>query len=493
MIGKYQNPDPILRLTVRPHPNELAEMIHIVLVSHHPSEQNINIHYQLFEVNRERIRVWLRHLKLYNSEYRHVEVNDDNINLYPNSDIPEVLQECVTIGDDDSNANYRDENGVQQSEILVQNGIQSEQQCQSSIILDDNGESIPLSDYYSEVCRQMNIPQNRYPRNTVAMIQGSEIAKDSDPKFFLQAFPTLFPFGCGHPQNYRNPKIPFDEYVRNQLNLFDQTFQQEHTFLYVCYCKILHTQIMKATTLQCHYNEPQVDFIPDISAETLQSEIENQGDKPRLNQIFRQINLIGRKIPFSQEFKLNNRNEMKSTILRYGSPTLWITITPSDKTNFLAWKFCSETDTIDFQELVDSIQDNKMRVNMCAANPCALAKFFNVIMLLVLENLFGWKNENNTGIFGRINSYYGLVEAQTRATLHIHLCIWLAGLGNPRELLQKMKENRHNFQNRLFKYLHEIIKIDTTGFTIDGHCFAQVNPGKRINAHHNSYFTNHWF
>ena len=67
-----------------------------------------------------------------------------------------------------------------------------------------------------------------------------------------------------------------------------------------------------------------------------------------------------------------------------------------------------------------------------AANLYAAAKFFHYIITALLEELFGMiaysrgvSVKRTNGIFGKVTSYIGTVEAQGRRTLHLHIVVWL--------------------------------------------------------------------
>ncbi|KAH7870474.1 uncharacterized protein C8R40DRAFT_1073199 [Lentinula edodes] len=71
-----------------------------------------------------------------------------------------------------------------------------------------------------------------------------------------------------------------------------------------------------------------------------------------------------------------------------------------------------------------------------AADPYAAAKFFHFVVKAILETLFGIKVTNrqfscHNGIFGKVKAYVGMVEAQGRGMLHIHMILFLDGAPAP--------------------------------------------------------------
>ncbi|KAJ3884809.1 hypothetical protein GG344DRAFT_8243, partial [Lentinula edodes] len=59
----------------------------------------------------------------------------------------------------------------------------------------------------------------------------------------------------------------------------------------------------------------------------------------------------------------------------------------------------------------------------------------------LLHILLGTKRQNRKGVFGEVAVYYGVVEAQGRGSLHIHLLIWLEHGLSPNEIKCKCKSD----------------------------------------------------
>ncbi|THU91933.1 hypothetical protein K435DRAFT_562631, partial [Dendrothele bispora CBS 962.96] len=65
------------------------------------------------------------------------------------------------------------------------------------------------------------------------------------------------------------------------------------------------------------------------------------------------------------------------------------------------------------------------------------------------------------GVLGRLNAYYGCVEAQGRGSLHCHMLIWLEGGLNPNEIRDRIMGGAdEDFTNRLIRYLDDTIATD---------------------------------
>ncbi|KAF9013779.1 hypothetical protein BDZ89DRAFT_893102, partial [Hymenopellis radicata] len=55
-----------------------------------------------------------------------------------------------------------------------------------------------------------------------------------------------------------------------------------------------------------------------------------------------------------------------------------------------------------------------------------------------------------------VKHYYGVVEAQNRGSLHLHILIWLEGALSPRQI-QERTATDDEFRLRLFSWLDSII------------------------------------
>ncbi|KAJ7576513.1 hypothetical protein C8J56DRAFT_713521, partial [Mycena floridula] len=61
------------------------------------------------------------------------------------------------------------------------------------------------------------------------------------------------------------------------------------------------------------------------------------------------------------------------------------------------------------------------------------------------------------GVFGRVKHYYGVIEAQNRGSLHLHILIWLEGALSSLEIQQQCSSDSI-FRGRLFEWLESIFQ-----------------------------------
>lgn len=75
-----------------------------------------------------------------------------------------------------------------------------------------------------------------------------------------------------------------------------------------------------------------------------------------------------------------------------------------------------------------------------------------------MKHILKWGGEESS-LFGKVSAYYGMVEAQGKGTLHLHLLIWLEGHLSPQELRDKMEVDE-TFKKNMFDWLESIIKCE---------------------------------
>lgn len=98
----------------------------------------------------------------------------------------------------------------------------------------------------------------------------------------------------------------------------------------------------------------------------------------------------------------------------------------------------------------------------------AAAAFFKLMVELVLETLFGIevtrsRIRREVGVLGEIESYIGVVEAQGRGTLHLHILIWLKHSPSAAEMKDLLKTEE--FREKVREYIQSTIHAHVDGLT----------------------------
>lgn len=125
-------------------------------------------------------------------------------------------------------------------------------------------------------------------------------------------------------------------------------------------------------------------------------------------------------------------------------PSLWITINPCDLHDPIAQVFAGEHIDLDKFDSLLGPSKEKHAENI-ASDPYAAAKFFHFTIQTILEMLFGVTISGNrvlstNGIFGWVSAYFSVVESQARATLHLHMMLWLLEAPSMEEMEMLLKD-----------------------------------------------------
>ncbi|KAG9015583.1 hypothetical protein FRB94_000188 [Tulasnella sp. JGI-2019a] len=115
--------------------------------------------------------------------------------------------------------------------------------------------------------------------------------------------------------------------------------------------------------------------------------------------------------------------------------------------------------------------DKDARSRNVAANPFAAAKFFRFVITAVLETLFnidasGQQVQSDMGVLGEVEAYFGVVEAQGRGTLHLHMLVWLRHAPTSEEMHDLLQDEK--FRLKVTEYIRANIRAHLEGFTKEG-------------------------
>jgi hypothetical protein len=351
-------------------------------------------------------------------------------------------------------------------------------EMQSSFLYEDECESVPLKDLYDSLKTSIpsSTPLATAPTSSInrsiAMVSGNHLVSSNDPNFYSWAFPTLFPYGAGTPNCERQERLSLKQFVKQALSVKSSLFRTSHPFQFTVFDTLRHFELLFSVKLQVkRVSSSTLTSIRNISTSDIEEAISLKNsnslipDHHPAKPLMSAIRLVGARTKYSDFFKSNSRSEILSTIISSGSPALYITISPLDHRHILAYKFTNRTQSLDLNALPQMLSDDLFRLRQAAQNPVGLAEFFHILISAILKSLFDG-GENNFGIFGPLQHYYGMVEAQNRGTLHIHLVLWIQGTPSADVLFAKLSSD-NQFKAALFQYLDQIIKTDLSEYPID--------------------------
>jgi hypothetical protein len=188
------------------------------------------------------------------------------------------------------------------------------------------------------------------------------------------------------------------------------------------------------------------------------------------------------KVMGTDESRIKIRGQIKGMCVMKGPPSLWLTINPSDTEDPIAQVLAGKGIDMDSFVKTSSPANSEQCLATIAADPYAAAKFFHFVIAVLLEELFGivtyrrgTQVMQNGGIFGNVASYIGMVEAQGRGMLHLHMIVWLVGSLTSAKMQQALKSN--SFRTRIKNYIKANIKAG-----LDGASEGTVNAMPRENG-----------
>ena len=276
------------------------------------------------------------------------------------------------------------------------------------------------------------------------------------------AFPVLFPYGVGGIEAPRTVKVSLKEHARWALQYHDCRFATHHSFPFVAFVIIQKREAMRSARLQMRRKDFERDAIAlaSITVADLKKAEVQEGRKElitnsRVRTLQNHVVATNGRVQGSDNAWAQYCGMIWGTCLFLGGPSLWITINPADIHDPVAQVLAGEAIDLDqFNNLLGP--EASRRAEVIASNPYAAAEYFDLIIRAVLEELFGIKKKkghvtSHTGILGGISSYFGMVEAQGRGTLHLHMLMWLIGTPDCDEMAQMLQSEQ--FREKIRQYI----------------------------------------
>lgn len=319
------------------------------------------------------------------------------------------------------------------------------------------------------------VPDFPQPRPDAAV--GNQAQIDAI-NYSVYAFPCLYPYGEGGIEAERTEPVSFAEHVRCNLHNHDSRFRTHPTWPFVMFSILQRRQALLGARIQTSRKEfdRAVELFSTLSLEDLTAAAESEAKgvpstDPKILALQRIIRSSGSKVMGSNASRATYRNQIFSTSLFLNPPSLWITINPVDLHDPIMQVFAGED--IDMDKFDAHFGPNAaQRSANVARNPYAATMFFNFMINLILETLFGIKVnhrahriESSMGVLGKINAYYGIVEAQGRGSLHLHMLVWLAAAPSSEEMHELLKSEA--FRCQVAAYIDACMRADLPNFTKD--------------------------
>ncbi|KAF8198241.1 hypothetical protein K438DRAFT_1495238, partial [Mycena galopus ATCC 62051] len=92
---------------------------------------------------------------------------------------------------------------------------------------------------------------------------------------------------------------------------------------------------------------------------------------------------------------------------------------------------------------------------------------------------------NGVGIFGKVRVYYGVVEAQGRGNLHIHMLIWLEHGRSPIEIKEMLEDPA--FMEKAFRWYEDVVSHDIPEGTVPYKASEHAYKGEPVMSRPTSF------
>ncbi|KAF5361235.1 hypothetical protein D9757_013225 [Collybiopsis confluens] len=436
-----QHPGPLL--TCLPPPiNNLCNEISIILVGSTDTEITIDtLSKTPLLVRRNRIIQALEWLIKHNPLYADLDPNSIEVNSahYPDHGIPIPLQNVIRVNTNGEGSSY-----TQQANMEQFNDNVSLVGMPSSTLVDSDSIDSTYRMRKLDALQKLKSGSHsfvKFPSGSTPM------STSHNSKLWGLLWPTLFPYGIGMMENadvrsngsigFR--KIDFKQHVSHLLQSGpNRRFQTHLSFIFVIGNIIQRRQTSFNAKLAVKRSWfPQVNTllnaISTSTVETLTEKLkrnpfaraDTEGEKAAMT-LIRYVNYMADHIPGSMSEVQRMRQDMFSIVNSDGLPHIFLTLNPSDTNNPVAQVLAGRDIDLDkfFHDLKPGTESLE-RSSQIAQNPVVGAQFFHNTISILLDILLGIKRPNGKGIFGNVSVYYGVVEAQGRGSLHLHLLVWL--------------------------------------------------------------------
>ncbi|KAH7924255.1 hypothetical protein BV22DRAFT_1047590 [Leucogyrophana mollusca] len=448
-----------------------------------------------FRVRRRIVYEALIWLKTYNPVFADIHISEDLINRLPEDDVPSEITSVMRHEDDADIAQREQDSYVPGDD--TENEVEGNPNDEEERTDDDQGATViplkflgvtdtdlnklPLNDLMKYALTNLGndskesgyvVQHSRFPVSDFGKPRSGDAADEGKPNPLAAAYPKLFPYGVGGIEAKRRKTVGFDEHIRWALQYYDRRFRIHHSFPFVAFSIQQKREALQSARVQMRRRDFEQDSLVIGSvtvADLKQAEKEEASrvpiSNPRVRLLRKHVFTTSGRVRGSDNSRGLYRGQIWGTCLIHRAPSLWITINPSDIHDPVAQIFVGEEINMDdFIALAGP--DSNRRAQNIAKDPYGAAKYFFYIINAVLRTLFQIEAKNQrvhsrTGILGKLSAYFGVVEAQGRGSLHVHMFIWLCDTPNMDEMHSLLKSEE--FRESVRKYIRHNIRAHLDG------------------------------
>lgn len=408
-------------------------------------------------MRRGRILGALLWLKANNRLYRDIEISQENLSQYPeDGNVPYPVQEQEPSDTIKGQSSTYTGHGIDATEALFANA--GESQSEHEVPISATG-SFNVEDTSASL-KLRKIQALKYLKDGGSFVKSSTsdetIFTRHNPDVYGQLWPTLFPYGVGcfeDPVRGRKGKdgVSFKKlflraHVAHCLKLHDRRFQVHLSFPFVMHNILMVRESSyksrlavrrrwwpKAMRAMSKFNQTSLKAVEAaLLAKKARKDytryIPSTPEQEAVMEVLRYVDLVGDHIEGSNADVGTRREELRGVTRAHGTPSLFLTLNPADTKNpLVSLKAGKDIDVDALFRNPDSTYTSFDRARTLSDNPVAGAEFFKLMVDQFTKVFLGDQRSGKRGVFGRIRFYYGMVEAQGRGSLHLHILVWLEG------------------------------------------------------------------
>jgi len=136
---------------------------------------------------------------------------------------------------------------------------------------------------------------------------------------------------------------------------------------------------------------------------------------PAVRELLKNVAIVNSSVKGSDQQKKYMLTQLKSSIVFFGCPLIFLTINPNERDSAIALLYCGED--INVNEFDPKLYSAGRRLQLTLQNPVAVNEYFHSMVTGIIETMV------KGGMFGEIAHYYGTIEYQGRGTPHMHLAV----------------------------------------------------------------------
>ncbi|KAH7919432.1 hypothetical protein BV22DRAFT_1023028, partial [Leucogyrophana mollusca] len=402
-----------LQTVLPPSRSELLDTVCAVFVGGEVPSRTTIMKLTPILVRKSRVRMLVEFLLKNNSDYKtdssFIGLSDRNVDaLLESESADEGVPACLEI------RHLSKSEGIESASTgYTGRDLYEDPFGNSDVVMENVGYT--MGEYSAKSYREMKMDALSHCLRGRPFVQsraGSRPIPDfENPKLLTWLFPHLDPWGIGafyHPA--RSKHLSMREQLCHLVRMYDSPFARDVDFAFVFY-NILQK---RSVVHDVHFKVPQRRY-DDIVGGLLRVDIDvlhnlqrrmrdDAGYAPcddeerRIWKVLSQVTMVGRGIPGTTAYKLSLRNEIRGLILHKGTPTLFLTVSPSDVHHPLMRLIGGQDVVLEDMMQGEDLDDWSRRV-FAARNPAASAIFFHTIITAFIRVILRFKR-GDRGLFG---------------------------------------------------------------------------------------------